>query len=47
MSELMYSDPLSWQHGVIGAVLLTACVAVSGYDLISAQLHKFRDRRGR
>lgn len=47
MSELMYSDPLSWQHGVIGAVLLTACIAVYGYDLVATQFSKLRHRRGK
>jgi hypothetical protein len=41
----MYSDPLSWQHGLIGAVLLSASIAVYGCDLLARQIAKFRSRR--
>jgi hypothetical protein len=43
----MYSDPLSWQHGLIGTFLLAASIAVYGYHLLATQIAKFRNRRHR
>ena len=43
----MYSDPLSWQHGLIGALLLTASLGVFAGSILVPQLMRLRRRHHR
>lgn len=43
----MYSDPLSWQHGLIGALLLTASAGLLAGSVLVPQLIRLRRRHHR